>query len=794
MKNFWRFTVNIDSGVFEDDEQVFRTELYSLPWLIGYHYPHFFSGNSITSYGSFIIELKSLDNIEYIESIYWVHPTYIISEKNKEYYHLIFDTEIGIPKDDFTTVAKMLEFIYDWKSILYSLYQENDLAVDKIKMDGPKFSSISFFKNLSLVINTKWKEQDVSKNDLLHIENINNISIKEVSMILGNIDDRIDELHNVSPVYGNTYDYIINNFPLPSEWRDWMNKNYGTEFVNYVDINKYSKDWEKIIEGRGFLLDDIGYYIAQEWEKKRQTDFFIRVHYKIIKPSETVYIVSLVNDKMGDISKKIEWTNTSSKWLFAEFLQKLGNFHFTGAPNFISLLHSKISEYKNVPEICAVYGYGFHRDLDIMILDNGIFDLKQKIFTKKEEDWTEFMFNYNGQWFLPVGKQGESIANTMNGMVPRINGEKLIEIWDALSFLDTIYNDYSGKLMLMMAMSNMGYGMFGDPNNDNQRYPMFFVRGLSGNGKSTYTEMMQRCWGLHKSARNFTETTSFTMSMYMVYLKHCPLFFSEFRQWAGVDIKAKASFLRSMFDETAHAKGRPDQTVLTYDFKSTMIIDWQEMFNEEAIQTRTIQLRFLASHKIKWDFDTLMRKWVGILDNVLYTYLNLASKEKYYLYMDEWYKLFRKSSINSRICDNLKMIYAGCMAVDSKNKDMYLNVLNKIGTIQTEELNQNGDAQQIINSISKFLEYWYGNDVYANIDNVIISWSAFEDYMRTKRIDLSLKLDTYKEHLEEMWFPVQFSELSDQMIYGITIPKSKIPKQFLVNKIMYAAFRSYNHD
>ena len=96
------------------------------------------------------------------------------------------------------------------------------------------------------------------------------------------------------------------------------------------------------------------------------------------------------------------------------------------------------------------------------------------------------------------------------------------------------------------------------------------------------------------------------------------------------------------------------------------------------------------------------------------------------------------------------MIYAGCMAVDSKNKDMYLEVLNKIGMLQTEELKQNGDSQQIINSISKFLEYGYGNDVYANMESVIISWSAFEDYIKTKRIDLSLKLDTYKEHLEEM--------------------------------------------
>jgi hypothetical protein len=44
------------------------------------------------------------------------------------------------------------------------------------------------------------------------------------------------------------------------------------------------------------------------------------------------------------------------------------------------------------------------------------------------------------------------------------------------------------------------------------------------------------------------------------------------------------------------------------------------------------------------------------------------------------------------------------MALDEKNKDLYLDVLRKVGKFQNDDMLENGDTKQILNTISKFLE------------------------------------------------------------------------------------------
>ena len=790
MKELWRFTVNLASDTYESNEEQFQKELYSIVGEKWYVIPHFFDWDRISSYWAIVIETDNIKDIWYIESVYWYTPTLILKDKQCETYNIVFDLDIWIPKGDYETVSDMLCFIYWGISKIWYFYKNNVNYVDTIKEWDNKFSGINFIKTLNSLLNDWDTDKLVSKRDFENILKINQLPIKEIAKDLWRTDDLFDDRLNISPKYWRPYDYVLNVANSISEAKEFMNKNYWTNFSSMSDLAKFCNKWERIIEWTDFFTDDLWYYTLVQWEKKRLTDFFVNVHYRVKKPNEVSYIISLTNPKTSDTSKKTVWTNTSSKSVFVEFLHKLWNFHFTWGQSFIANLHSKLSDFKDIPEIDTILWYWFQKEEGVVVFENWIFDIQQKIFTEKINKEEDFMFNYNWKWYMVIDKHGNSLSNIFTWLVPKLNWKRLIEVSGIIKFLDSLYNDYSGRLMLMLVLWNMGYWLFWDTNADNQRFPVFFVRGLSWSGKTTYTEIMQRMWWLHKAARSFQQTSNFTISIFASYLKYMPLFLSEFRdKWS--DVATKWATIRSIFDATGQAKGRPDQSIVKYDYTSTVVIDWQEMFQDEAIRTRSIQLRFLSSHKIKWEFNGLLKSGVWILDNLFYTYLNLASKEIYEKHIAEWRKEFEEmKTSSSRIIDNLVMIYAWCMALDEKNKDLYLDVLRKVGKFQNDDMLENGDTKQILNTISKFLEQsnWF-NDVYVSKDSVVISWNAFNDYINQKRIDMSLKIDTYKEHLSELWFHLDNAELDDRMVYWLIIPKEKIPKEFLVHPTFYQVYK-----
>lgn len=140
----------------------------------------------------------------------------------------------------------------------------------------------------------------------------------------------------------------------------------------------------------------------------------------------------------------------------------------------------------------------------------------------------------------------------------------------------------------------------------------------------------------------------------------------------------------------------------------------------------------------------------------------------------------------------MRMVYAGCMAIYPKNKDRYIEILKNIAAFQEDDLKNNSTGSQIIKAMARFIEQSHGfDDIYVSNSSVIVSWGALEEYIKMRRIDMSLKnTGTYKEHLEEMGYKVGYEELHDKMVYGVIIPKKDIPKEFLTNTLVYQAWKS----
>jgi len=62
------------------------------------------------------------------------------------------------------------------------------------------------------------------------------------------------------------------------------------------------------------------------------------------------------------------------------------------------------------------------------------------------------------------------------------------------------------------------------------------------------------------------------MTMLFTYLKSFPYFITEFRE-NSKDKDSKVSILRSNYDGSGQTKGRPDQTVVNYNYSAIPVID-----------------------------------------------------------------------------------------------------------------------------------------------------------------------------------------------------------------------------
>lgn len=787
MKTNWRFTLNLEWGLLEKDEKAFKQEVYSFNQ-VWYYFPHYYNDedDSISSYWWLVVKTKNkkiLERVDYVKEIYWIDPHSIVMTEWE--YHIVFNLNKGIDANRYKAYQKALEFIYSSKAIDYHFY--NDETIVKVVYESEKKSSpITALAGVNSIIQNKQIERHFDKNNLEQYNKANSIPFSDIVVKLWDDSDalKIDEEKWIHVLYGRQFEYVTNMLESRADTIEFFNTNYWLTFTTEKEDLEEIREWVFISDWQWFFKNDRWYYTVDKDDRDIQiTDFHIKVHYRLIKSDkEKVFIVSLINEWSDERTNKIEWINSTSKWPFCDFLQKLWNFHFTWMNlSFITSIHKIICRAK-VPDVKYITWYWFHREEGIVILRNWIWDIKENIFTPVIE-WDKYYFNYNWKGYFPSDKSWNALYDTIGSFVPSMWDKNLVELDDILTFMMRIYNDSSWVLLIMMVMWIIWNWMFSDKK---WEFPIFFIRGLTGSGKTKYSEILQYIFWSGKPSE-FSSSSSFTMTMLFTYLRSLPYFITEYRE-NSKDKDNKVSILRSNYDGSGQTKGKPDQTVISYEYSAIPIIDWQEMITDPALRTRSVQVQFLSKHKIKWNFDKLYSEWKWLLKWFLYTYLNLAKGDKYNEYRNEWYDLFKSHS--DRLRQNMASVYAGCMAFDEKKKDLYIEILNESLIFQNLDYKENWDDMQIINAIARFLE---SRDSYSNIWDIpeerclMISWAWLEEYIKLRRVDLSLKIDTYKASLENMWYHIWKKRDKVEWIQhnGIIIPYDNIPSEFLCHRDFY---------
>lgn len=434
-----------------------------------------------------------------------------------------------------------------------------------------------------------------------------------------------------------------------------------------------------------------------------------------------------------------------------------------------------------------------NKDQEMIVFRNWIFDLKTKIFTPRIED--EYWFNWN-DWYKIVDKGWHNLEEILWNSIPNYKFEREVSNEDLLNFCKEAYWDNTWIYTFMIITWIMGYMLFAP---EKLRFPILFTRWITWSWKSTFNELIMKIFWI-KSALALTNTTPFTMIINLSYLSKFPIFFTEYRQKIP-DIDKKVWTLRSVFDWAWDTKWRPDQTVVKYDYVWIPIIDWEEMIVDWALRTRSIQKQFIRNHKIKGNFKLVIEKHNNILENFLWTYLDKinCTQEKYMEFFQEAYNYFYEiNSKSPRVIENIAIMYSWAMIYMPENEKLILETLTELFLFQMKDFEENSTWSQIIKLIAKFLEsynsnYWAIHDIEdkENVKNsfIVVSWNSIVEYQNSKRITLTLDIDTYIEHLASMWYDVDYyyNNVEQKNVYWVKIPYTDIPKEFLVHKIFYDA-------
>lgn len=774
-----------------EDINEFQKDLEEL-WEKWYVLNHFFWKKwEITSYWSITIKTKIKPDLAKLLDIYKLEPNLIL--KDLEWtYNVVFYLEKWISKNDYLRAGKWLEFILDWDLIDYYFYENYKIIIEH-KNDNIDKELINFLTQLSLQLTSDVRlERIFTQNNYEELLKTNKIPFSELfeALKLPLIDIDIEKNFHIK--YWKPFNFLENYFDSQRKTFSFLNEKFELNFdIDDKKISKYSKEWILIENWWNFYSNKKWYYtLNKDWDAKVITDFKIKVYYKIRKTDwSMIYIVSLYNEESWFESEKIEWCNDTGKTQFSNYIQKYWDFHFFWLDSDIKNLHKKIASTNTIPYIKSIVWYGYQDEDQIIVFKNWIWDLKEKVFTPKQD---QYFFNYNFQWYLVTNNRWEDIMDRKIDWIPEFNTDKIVDLNDILTFLTSLYKDDSWHLMFYYMCGSLWYLLYWS---QYEPFPFFFAKWITSSWKTTFNELMMKMWWVeNKWWLDFANCSTFTMSFMLSHLIKFPYYIWEYRRntpWAS----QKEWIIRSAFDRKTQQKWRADQSIVNYNFYANLIMDWEEVFTDWAVRSRIIQKRFISWHRITWNFNDLVKQWQWILKYMMYSYFTNSDKTKW----NEWYKKWKEifhpicQKINSRIWDNYAMVYAWCYCIFWDN-DKVLQVLKDSCEFQLEDFEKDWTSMQIIKAISKFLEnsYFSYNSLEIWDKCIVIKWNKLDEYIKKYRVELSLDVETYKEHVEALWYEVWYYDTWTSMAYWIIIPNNNIPKEFLLNPDFYAAKKKYD--
>lgn len=789
------FTAKPDAAIVETNREEFTSKLEKL-WVQWCEYFQKFSGSKISKYYT-IVASASWEAFRYridqVNRMYGIFPCEIRQSGSK--YHAIYQLSRPLNKTNTDKLALVIKEVL-LCDIQYWTFFSN---YEKILEEKISTVSIEDIERVGKYIlwgsTTVW---DSINDSLLDVANF--VPAKSVIDIFGRNED-IDEDLNIIIGYGKPFAYVREILGSLDATLKFFNEHFDTGFqMQDVTIDTYFVDGilsksEEMIQLWG------GYAIETEKGNVRITDFTIRVHYKLIREDKTAYAISLVG-KDGKKTSVFQWSNSVSEANLVEIVQSLGNYHFiTPLKKYLIMIHSMIAA-TSVPTIYVLNRYGRNVFMwsDVMVYSNGVFDIKRKLYFPKAPE-ASFYFLDGTDWFVVQDFKWRDYDVTTIASVPSIKSTEVCSFDDYKNIFHDLYKDITGDFLVMACCTYMWFGLFSE---ENVPYnPMFCWHWVTGSGKTTFAEYIKMMLGIEWDPVVFGGgTTNFALLTMLGRMNKLPVMCSEFRAWSE-DANGKEAMFRSLYDRNSIAKWNVQQTITIYELVASIFVEWEELPNDGAVRSRMIHKRLAKRFQnlnSGIDIHQVIANGRQKIDSFMHSYQMMADKDIYDECLVDGRVIFWWKGKEPRVLDNICMMYASCMAFDKSKKDYYIETLKTISLELHQDVSDNGTGMQIIKAMWLFASNRWSN-IYTDErkKTVIVPWYDLVSYIKRHRIELSLNIESYRDHLVEMWFEEWIYEIETKDEFGIpeeicvdgfSIHISKCPKELFIKKEIFRLYKS----
>ena len=775
------YTINPGrSAVIDFDESKFASEVAALNEP-GFEIEQSFDGYDIAEIKTIVIVWTSEARVQEVVSLY--HITWsdrkLLDNGTYEY---IFRFIHAVPKKKWHQYGKYLSQIYNADYQLYSTWSRQCTRVDKEKiyLQPTKLHEILEYKTLSDSVNE-------SAEQLANTQSIEDV----LRRLKANYD--FDTVLNIVPGYGYPFNTAVTILGSVETAQRFFNNEYDSGFLlDSWETAEYVIEWIALT-GKGVYLSPHGGYM-RSWAKQdvKMTNFEMKVHYKIIKPTgENVFIVTIKNEQ-GLVVPHIEWKNSSSEQLTADSVMKYGNFHVMWGKESVLKLHEMVSSAQ-VPMIYAYsqYGYNIYKGNAIMIFPNGVWDMDQRKFFPCHDTLPyTFMGSHDGvmvdsslsEWNL----NKDQIAHFYN-----ITNKTLD---DYATITKNIYNDDTAYLLWMYACSMAGVAAYYQ-----QPYvPSYYIGWVTGSGKSTFATFVARAFWV-TMLYNIRESTVYPLKILLSSFKWFPVFLSEYRSEMKY-ADDKKGLIQMCYDRSETAKWLKTWQILKYKMEWQVFAEGEDTYDEGSLRTRSIkytaqkQSRMLGSLPM-----AVLEENKNTIQSFFSTYLARTDKAEFDKYRIKWQKLFAKPWVEPRISDNIGFMYAWSMAFAPDKEELITRLCKQLLDDQVVDYNENGESQKIVRLISQYVSKKW-TTIYLEQGYLTLNW--VDDIIpfreKTKISDMQLSMDAYKGHLLSLGWESWFYEVTDtdefwrqdlKMIQWVRIPIGDCPRDLFTNSNIYASYR-----
>lgn len=777
----------------EDDFKEAAKELWKLGegWVAE---QNFYDNGSISEYRSIVIDVSnsSSDRVEEVKELYGIYPDELFVKWESRY--IIFRFKRWINSRSFyhrwQVLCTLYNIIHDEEKIRTSYpYQPDNVY--------PLGQISSLVGQLELIL--EWI--DDSKNRIYddiankkEIDKANEIDKHDVLKKLGNLTkDKIDTSLDLIVWYGSVYTYVLKKFWDTDRAYEFFNTEYWTNFTTgAASIDRFMK--VGVISDGGELHQKwYSLWYEQNWDFKQITDFIPRVHYRLQRKDCITYIITVVGEG-GEQKKFIEVPNDSSETALQKWIQWHGNYHITGGKTAVTKFHKYLSSAR-VPTIYTIDKFW---DIEIqwkryIAYADALYEVESGRVIHRYPNTSFYMIST----IVGIRIEDNNKKDLMEALTiksPMLGPAKENSPKDFIDFFSQFYSDDSRFMIPFIAATWLGHLLYKPATS----CPMFFVTGPTGSGKTTFTKLLSRMYGIEKPV-SLEEATTFPIRFCLTQLDWLPVFFNEYRQKMQSAYE-KTQIFKALFDGTPFERGRKDLWVDTFVFSANGFLEWEELPDSGATRTR------LIIHKTRVDGikkgsnpEQAMQEHAEFLNSFQYSYFTATDKEEYFDFYNEWKKIFAEIPCPSaRVFENICLMYAGVMAFFKEYKDKVIEVLEKLMRQQVEDFERNSTGVEFIKAMGQYVGSRFPN-IYFSGNCLVLSWADLTDFIEQKRIKLELGVDWYRDHLEAMGWELWYFEVKDAnfweediLIDGAKIPIIKVPMQLRCNPKIYRAFKEFS--